>query len=99
MKNIGHLLDTDSLQFGYKKQHSTSHAIHTLKSKIDYFTSRGSNVFAAFLDCTKGFDRVNHDGIFIKLIQRGVPLCIIDLVKWNGAFSFSFSLEYKRYKQ
>ena len=55
---IGHLLDTDSVQFGYKKRHSTSHAIFSLKECIDYFTSRGSNVFAAFLDCSKGFDKV-----------------------------------------
>ena len=70
LMKIGHLLVTDDLQFGYKKRHSVSHAIHTLKTTIDYFTSRGSNVFAAFLDCSKGFDKVNHNGIFIKLIQR-----------------------------
>ena len=69
---IGHLLYTDPLQFGYKKRHSTSHAIHTLKCTVDYFTSRGSNVFAAFLDCSKGFDKIDHSGIFIKLIEQGV---------------------------
>ena len=74
LKKIGHLLHTDPLQFGYKKRHSTSHAIHALKYTIDYFTSRGSNVFAAFLDCSKGFNKVDHNGIFIKLIQRNVPL-------------------------
>ena len=98
---IGHLLETDSLQFGYKKGHSTSHAIYSLKECIEYFTSRGSNVFAAFLDCTKGFDKVCHSGMYIKLIKRGVPLCILNLliywysnltsaVKWNGVFSESF---------
>ena len=98
---IGHLLDTDSLQFGYKKAHLTSHAIYSLKECIEYFTNRGSNVFAAFLDCTKGFDKVCHSGIYIKLIKRGVPLCILNLliywysnltstVKWNGVYSESF---------
>ena len=98
---IGHLLNTDSLQFGYKKGHSTSHAIYSLRECIEYFTSRGSNVFAAFLDCTKGFDKVCHSGIYIKLIKRGIPLCILNLliywyanltstVKWNGTFSESF---------
>ena len=104
LKKIGHLLYTDPLQFGYKKRHSTSHAIHALKYTIDYFTSRGSNVFAAFLDCSKGFDKVDHNGIFIKLIQRNVPLCVINLlmywysnltsiVKWNCSLSFSFSVK------
>ena len=103
LKKLGHLLTTDDLQYGYKKRHSTSHAIHTLKTTVDYFTSRGSNVFAAFLDCSKGFDKVNHNGIFIKLIKRGVPLCFLNLliywysnltsvVKWNNIYSFSFSV-------
>ena len=72
---IGHLLFTDSVQFGYKKRHSTSHAIFCLKECIDFFTSRGSNVFAAFLDCSKGFDKVNHSGLFMKLMARGIPIC------------------------
>ena len=98
---IGHLLETDPLQFGYKRRHSTSHAIYTLKTCIDYFTSRGSNVFVAFLDCSKGFDKVNHHGIYIKLMKRGVPLCILNLiiywyanltslVRWNNVHSESF---------
>ena len=98
---IGHLLDTDSVQFGYKKRHSTSHAIYSLRECIDYFTSRGSNVFAAFLDCSKGFDKVNHHGMFIKLMKRGIPLCFMNLliywysnltslVKWNGIYSDTF---------
>ena len=57
---IGHLLVTDSVQFGYKKRHSTSHAIYSLKECIDYSTSRGSSVYTAFLDCSKGFEKVNH---------------------------------------
>ena len=101
LKKIGCFLNTDNVQFGYKKRHSTSHAIYCLKECIDYFTSRGSNVFAAFLDCSKGFDKVNHSGMFIKLMNRGLPLCFLNLliywysnltslVKWNGVFSKTF---------
>ena len=100
---IGHLLNTDSVQFGYKRRHSVSHAIFTLRSCVDYFTSRGSNVFTAFLDCSKGFDKVNHSGMFLKLIQRKIPLCILNLLiywysnltsiaKWNSAVSDAFSV-------
>ena len=100
---ISHFLTTDPLQFGYKKRRSTSHAVHALRCTIDYFINRGSSVFAAFLDCSKGFDEVNHDEIFLKLIQRRVPLCIVDLliywysnltsmVRWDCAYSFSFSV-------
>merc|ERR1712074_42638 len=77
------------------------HAIFCLKECIDYFTSHGSNVFAAFLDCSKGFDKVNHSGMFIKLMNRGLPLCFLNLLiywysnltsllKWNGVFSETF---------
>ena len=95
---IGHLLNTDSVQFGYKKRHSTSHAIYSLKECIGYFTNRGSIVYTAFLDCSKGFDKVNHHGLFTKLMKRGIPLCFLNLliywysnltslVKWNGVFT------------
>ena len=74
LTRIGHLLTTDNLQFGYKKRHSCSHAVFVLRSCIDYFTTHGSNVFATFLDCSKGFDKVNHNRLFIKLMKRGKPL-------------------------
>ena len=39
LMKIVHLLTTDNLQIGYKKRHSISHAIHTLKTTIDYCES------------------------------------------------------------
>ena len=47
------------------------------------------------------FDKVDHSGIFLKLIDRKIPLCFLDLViywyrnltsvvKWNNVFSDSF---------
>ena len=98
---IGHLLTTDCLQFGYKRRHSISHAVFSVKSCIDFFTSRGSSVIAAFLDCSKGFDKIDHSGIFTKLMKRNIPLCFLNIiiywysnlsstVKWNSALSFSF---------
>ena len=32
----------------------------SVRSIIDYFTLRGSNVFVAALDSSKAFDEVNH---------------------------------------
>ena len=98
-----HLLGTDELQFGFKSRTSTSHAIYTLKSTIDYFNKKGSNVYVAFLDCTKAFDRISHFGLFSELIRRGIPLCILmclvfwylnmtSIVKWGSVVSNSFSV-------
>ena len=47
---FGHFLKSHDLQFGFKAKHSTNHAVFTLKSCIDYFTKRDSNVYVAFLD-------------------------------------------------
>ena len=98
---IGRLLHTDDLQFGFKARHSTSHAVFVLKSCVDYFVNHGSNTFVTFLDCTKAFDVIPHEGIFLKLIQKGVPLCYINFLiywysnmrnrcRWNNALSDEF---------
>ena len=47
---FGVFLASDNLQFGFKPKHSTNHAVFTLKSCIDFFTKRDSDVYAAFLD-------------------------------------------------
>ena len=41
---FGHFLNSHDLQFGFKPEHSTNHAVFTLKSCLDYFTKRDSNV-------------------------------------------------------
>ena len=101
LNKFGFYLETDDTQFGFKKSHSTSHAIFVLKECVDYFTMHGSNVLVTFLDCSKAFDTVSHSGIFLKLIERGVPLCFLNIMMywylnmqarciWRGVFSDYF---------
>ena len=73
-------LVTDDRQFGFKKDHSTSHAMYCLKKCVDYFVENGSRVFVSFMDCSKAFDRVNHGVLFNKLIARGLPLCFVQII-------------------
>ena len=100
---ISHLLDSDSLQFGFKKKTSTSHARFVLRTTVDYFTNRSSAVFTAFLDISKAFDRISHHGLFIKLMERKVPLCLLLIlihwhlnmtcrVKWGMVYSEEFPI-------
>ena len=70
-------LESDHLQFGFKKRTGSSHALFTLRSTVDHFTKRGSDTFVAFLDCTKAFDRISHYGLFSRLIERKLPLCFL----------------------
>lgn len=100
---FGHYLGSDDLQFGFKSQHSTSQAMYCLKSCVEYFTEKKSNVFAAFFDFTKVFDKISHHGLFLKLMNRNVPLCFLFLIifwymnmsyncKWGKARSGSFDV-------
>jgi hypothetical protein len=94
-------LCTDDLQFGFKAGHSTSHAIFTLKSVVDYFLNHGSGLYVTLMDCSKAFDKISHEGLFSKLMEREVPLCFLLIIvywysnmttqcKWNDAFSYWF---------
>ena len=91
-------------QFGFKKKSSTSLAIHSLKETINYYTSHGSNVYCSFLDASKAFDRLVHAGLFTKLLQRQVPLILLNIiiawysdlqcrVRWDDAVSDWFELK------
>ena len=82
LQKFGHYWHSDNLQFAYKRAHSTSHALFVLKSCVDYYTSHGSNVLVTFLDCSKAFDTISHHGIFLKMMDRGVPLSFLKLVMY-----------------
>ena len=97
-EKISPYLMSDQLQFGFKGRTSTSHALYILRSTVDYYTSRGSNVYVTSLDCSKAFDRISHHGLFIKLIERKIPLCLLliliywhlnmfSIVKWGNSKS------------
>src|ERR1043165_8896345 len=49
---------SDDLQFGFKKGLSCSSAVFALRQVVDFFTSRGSNVYIASLDPCKPFQIV-----------------------------------------
>ena len=100
---FGYFLPNSDLQFGFKPKTSTSHAIFSLKQSVNHFTSNGSRVYLAFLDCSKAFDKISHFGLFIKLIKRNVPLCFLLCViffymnmscsvKWGESLSNAFGI-------
>ena len=60
-------------------------------------------MYAAALDFSEAFDKVNHYKLFVSLIKAGVPVCFVQLlanwysklfvaVKWNGSLSYLFSV-------
>ena len=96
-------LITSAYQFAYKKDFSTSLCSFLVLETIQYYKSRGSNVYMLSLDCTKAFDKVQFSKLFNTLIQKDICPLIIRLimntyimstavVKWNKTLSDPFSI-------
>jgi len=72
--------ETSDLQCGFKAKAGCSEALSLLCSTVQYFTNNGSTVSIASLDMSKAFDKVNHYALFLKLKERNVPVCLINLL-------------------
>ena len=59
-------------QFGFRKSHSTSHAIITLVERVSKALDMGKDVVGVFLDLKKDFDTVDHTILLRKLEQYGI---------------------------
>ena len=51
---------TNDNHFGFKSGHSTDLCIYALTEFIEYFKSRSTSVYVAFLDASKAFDKISH---------------------------------------
>jgi len=102
LKVCSSFLNTDDLQFGFKKGLGCASAVFVLTETVEYFSNRGSSVFGAALDIKKAFDRVSHHKMFTSLIRAGLPKIVILLladwytklviaVRWNGVMSKEFT--------
>lgn len=78
-----------------------SHAVYTVRCVIDSYINSGSTVNLCAIDISKAFDRMNHHGLFIKLMQRSLPIQLLSLfenwfdkcftcVKWGSVYSTLF---------
>jgi len=51
-----------------------------VKKVINYYTDRGSHVFACFVDLSKAFDRVNYWKHFNQLLSDGADVHLVKLL-------------------
>ena len=88
------VLQSNSRQFAYKKDNSTTLCSYVLMEVVQYYKQRNSNVIATFLDCSKAFDKIRFSKLFDILICKGMCPLITKLllvmysnidgfVKWN----------------
>ena len=73
----GDLIGSDTLQFGYKKDTSTTQCTWLVTEVASYYLRRGTAVSACLLDCSKAFDKCRFDLLFEKLLLRNVPEIVI----------------------
>ena len=63
-----------------QEYHGCNDAIFAVKSTVNYFTERGSCVYAAALDLNKAVDSVNHFTLFSSLLNAGLPVGNISVI-------------------
>jgi hypothetical protein len=90
-------------QFGFKRRIGCSHAIYSVRKVVDYYVSGNGTANLCAIDIRKAYDSVDHIGLFLKLISRRVPLCLLQLleawlpncktcIKWSFKLSAFFRL-------
>ena len=73
----GHLLESNSLQFGYKKGASTTQASWLVMEVANYFLRSGNNPIVTLLDCSQAFDVCKFSLIFEQLLDKNLPAIVV----------------------
>ena len=96
-------LHSSERQMGFKKGVGCNNAIFSVRKVIDHFTIRNSTVSICAVDLSKAFDRISHDIMWLKLMDRRVLRYLIEVirnwydkmscyVRWGGYLSALFPI-------
>ena len=67
-------------QFGFRKSHSTSHAVNYSIDHIQKARKNGNHVLGIFIDLSKAFDTIDHKFLLYKLYNSGIRGNAYDLL-------------------
>ena len=73
----GHLLSSDTLQFGFKSKTSTTQCSWLVTEVVQHYLRNGSNPIVTVLDCSKAFDTCRFSTLFSSLLDKGVPGIVV----------------------
>ena len=76
----GDLVQSDSLQAGFKRKSSCTMASWLVFEVGQWFYQRGGAVHAAFCDMSKAFDYVLYNKLFEKLLATGMPAIVVKVI-------------------
>ena len=62
----------DKNQFGFRKSHSTSHAVNYSVKIIEDSIKKQNHVLGIFIDLSKAFDTIDHSTLLVKLERYGI---------------------------
>ena len=68
-------------QFGFRKSHSTSHALNHSVTHITNQTANNNFVLGIFIDLSKAFDTIDHSTLILKLDRYGIRGSTNKLIK------------------
>ena len=80
----GEHLSSDTLQFGYKANTSTTQCSLLVMEVAQYYLRNGTPIIVTLCDCTAAFDKCQFDILFGRLLARGVPPIVVRLLILTG---------------
>ena len=69
------------MEFGFRKNHSTSHAINYSVNHILKEIESKNHVIGIFIDLSKAFDTIDHEKLLAKLDAYGIRGACNNLLK------------------